>query len=203
MGGIKLQQPNGTISSSKCNELCIPIKFATNKLIFYITCIDIMSSPFEMETRKIRVAYLQAIDSIKSTILEIPLERNRVISIGRGTHNDDKRVTPFVFNNMKISSTHCYIWSIQFDETTPCICYLKDVSTNHTYVNNKPIKCGEYVILNHNDEIEIINGFKGVFKYETRQAELLKSFNGLSEGKFGCWCIIPKILGSGSFGKVR
>lgn len=161
-----------------------------------------MSSPFELEPRDRRVAFVQAIDSVKNSALEIPVLRNQVISMGRGTHNDDKRVTPFVFKDLKISSTHCYIWSIQFDESTPCICYLKDVSTNHTYVNNKPINNGEYVILNHNDEIEIINGFKGVFKYDTTQLALLKSFDQLFQGKIGDWCIIPKILGSGSFGKV-
>lgn len=134
------------------------------------------------------VAHLEGTNLVTQKTLRMILLRNKVISLGRNSKSSDQqRVIQYVLSDISVSSIHCYAWNTQFDDNTPAICYLKDVSTNHTYVNNKPIKNGEYVILNHNDDVKILNGFKGIFKLAAKQLNLIQSTHGLYEGKIKDW----------------
>lgn len=135
---------------------------------------------------------------IEGTIVEINVFKNKVISFGRNFQElNDERVQAFEFNDSRISKRHCYIWTVQFDDNSSCIFYLKDVSTNHTFVNGEPIKNNKFIMLNDGDEIEIKFGFKGFVQIYGNSN--VNNNNDIS--KLNDWEITSKILGSGSFGK--
>lgn len=132
--------------------------------------------------------------------IRVPLYKNRVVAFGRlPCTKKNNRIERVQINNFHISSTHCYIWIIQFDSNTSSVCYIQDVSINGTYVNKSKIGMKNYAILNHLDIIKLYNGIG--FQY-------IKNVKNNNISTPSCttikdWNIMPEIIGIGTFGKVQ
>ncbi|OWB83417.1 hypothetical protein B5S33_g2047 [[Candida] boidinii] len=153
----------------------------------------------------------------------IPLYKNRLLEIKRQTpkaasrkslssvkHNTqeilDKRCQFLEIDDSSISSPHCYIWVVQFDDSTIPIVYLKDASLNGVYLNGNRVHRNNVTIIQHDDEIKIQNGVQVKFN----QLLLNENFNQrlpLTEIPFNSiqntdWILSNRTIGVGSFGKV-
>lgn len=129
----------------------------------------------------------------------VPLFKNRVVGIGRcDVEKRNDRVDRIQINDVHISSTHCYIWHVQFDSNTSSICYLQDMSSNYCYVNDKPVGNGNICILRHGDYVKLHGDigfrYKGVDLLSNRKLDIVKFKN---------WTILPDVIGVGTFGKVQ
>lgn len=130
----------------------------------------------------------------------IPLCKGVKLSIGRNTNND------IVIDHPAISGIHCIIWSIQFDDNSIPIIYLKDVSLNGTFINDLKLGKNSTVILSHGDIIAIEYGleieYQSVFGYqESLFGESIIDKSGIYKD-FKNWSISNRILGNGTFGYV-
>lgn len=139
------------------------------------------------------IAYLVN-DSIK-----VPFYKNRVVGLGRlPVEKKSGRVDRIQINNKHISSTHCYIWHVQFDTNTSSICYLQDMSSNYCYVNNIPVGKLKFTVLRHGDVIKLHDEIG--FKYVQVSP---KTINQKDYTVIKDWTILPDVIGVGTFGKVQ
>lgn len=134
--------------------------------------------------------------------LVVSIWRGRVVCIGRRPAVDDPRVTGVVLEDARVSSAHCYVWCVEFDATTPPVCYLQDASTNHTYVDGRAVTRGECVILEDGAEVEIRGCFRGSVEIRGWSGGN-RALHPVSQIYHAPWIISPTVLGSGSFGTVR
>ncbi len=127
------------------------------------------------------------------------------------TEEDDctstRRDVKIILDDPHISSTHCHIWSIQFDETTPCMVYLQDVSTNGCYLNGVKLGRNNYTVVEEGDMIHIPRGLKVHLHCKKRVLDLIESSRTVIEDSTydffdNDWDIVSKIVGVGTFGKV-
>ncbi|CCD25193.1 serine/threonine protein kinase MEK1 NDAI_0E03760 [Naumovozyma dairenensis CBS 421] len=158
----------------------------------------------------------------KISILKIC--KHKTLKIGRNTKEVD-----FLLNDPSVSSIHCIIWAILFDEKSIPMCYIKDLSLNGTFVNSKRLERNVAYLLNDNDIIELSSTFNTLstsminlfqeegnphsyFKFKSLNLEdkcFLKNvertiFDALNIKKIinKNWEISPKIIGNGTFGNV-
>lgn len=128
-----------------------------------------------------------------------PLFKNRVVAIGRLSNSKtNDRVERIEISNIHISTTHCYIWLIQFDTTTPCICYLQDKGSNSCSVNGITVGYNNFTILHNTDTVQLYDDV--YFKYISEESTLESVNGGVTRVKD--WTILPEIIGIGTFGKV-
>lgn len=134
--------------------------------------------------------------------MSIPLKKNCIIAFGRLPHDEnDDRVFRVEIDDPHISSTHCYVWMIQFDSDTSPVCYFQDVSTNNCFVNNVPVGKGKYRVLHNKDYITLYDSIG--FQYKVNQTGGKFTDVGLDGScQIKNWVVLPEVLGFGTFGKV-
>ncbi|CCH44768.1 hypothetical protein BN7_4336 [Wickerhamomyces ciferrii] len=127
-----------------------------------------------------------------------PIIKNQKTSIGRNVGNT------ITINHPAISGTHCVIWSIQFDDNSIPLIYLKDVSLNGTYINDVKIAKNSTVLLNHLDTIAIEYGieleYQSIFGNQEaeygdaimNESSIVKELPGWSITKGNSLCSIPE-----------
>ncbi|ODV86495.1 hypothetical protein CANARDRAFT_188781, partial [[Candida] arabinofermentans NRRL YB-2248] len=102
-----------------------------------------------------------------------------------------------------VSSTHCYIWTIQFDDTTIPLTYLKDTSLNGCFVEGVRIGKGKYKLLEHGDTIEIRDALKLQYNLQDCYVDSLEvDLEDLEDQDDGDWRVLPRCIGVGTFGRV-
>lgn len=130
----------------------------------------------------------------------VPLYKGVRITIGRNDNND------IILNHAAISGIHCIVWSIQFDENSIPLVYLKDVSLNGTYINDVKLSKNSVCLLNHGDIIAIEYGieveYQSVFGYQESEFGENIITNSSVCKEFKNWSISNRILGNGTFGYV-
>ncbi|GMF00951.1 unnamed protein product [[Candida] boidinii] len=153
----------------------------------------------------------------------IPLYKNRLLEVKRESpkeapkkssnianvntqENLDKRCQFLQIDDPSISSPHCYIWVIQFDDSTIPIVYLKDASLNGVYLNGKRVHRNNVIIIQHDDEIKIQNGvqvrFNQLLLNDNYNQRLPLTEIPLNSIENTDWILSNRTIGVGSFGKV-
>ncbi|GME69171.1 unnamed protein product [[Candida] boidinii] len=153
----------------------------------------------------------------------IPLYKNRLLEVKRESpkeapkkssnianvntqENLDKRCQFLEIDDPSISSPHCYIWVIQFDDSTIPIVYLKDASLNGVYLNGKRVHRNNVIIIQHDDEIKIQNGvqvrFNQLLLNDNYNQRLPLTEIPLNSIENTDWILSNRTIGVGSFGKV-
>lgn len=134
--------------------------------------------------------------------MSLPLKKNRIVAFGRLPHDEkDDRVFRVEIDDPHISSTHCYVWMIQFDTDTSPVCYFQDVSTNHCFVNDVPVGKRNYRVLQNGDYVTLYDKIGFMYKSDDAGGKLADGDAGESD----CiknWVVMPEVLGFGTFGKV-
>lgn len=147
------------------------------------------------------LGYLEVIKGADTTLGGCPkrinIYKHSIIKIGRSPNNCN-----FVVNDPQVSSIHCVIWSIIFDENSLPMFYLKDYSLNGTFLNeNLSLKKDIAYILN-NEDVIILNN------YQLRFTCCINLGNVKDVSQLGFqriinnWEISNKIIGVGTFGHV-
>lgn len=130
----------------------------------------------------------------------VSLYKGKKVAIGRNQSNF------IVINHPAISGEHCVVWTIQFDDNSLPLVYIKDVSLNGTYVNGVRLIKNSVYLLNHMDIIAIEYGieieYQSILGYqETEFGENIISRSLICK-EFKNWKITNRILGNGTFGYV-
>jgi meiosis-specific serine/threonine-protein kinase MEK1 len=151
----------------------------------------------EFEITKSWSGYNDDID-LGSSLL---IARNKIITIGRALNNTVR------LNHLAISGTHCIIWVVQFDENSVPLVYIKDISLNGTYINDRRLAKKEVVLLHHGDMVSIPFGLEMEFRAAYGSAESDVGQQLIEENyirtNFSRWTIKDRVLGNGTFGYVR
>ena len=150
--------------------------------------------------------------------------RHSILKIGRNTKG-----CSLIINDPAISSSHCTIWGILFDDESVPMCYVKDTSLNGTVVNGKLLEKDVAYLLQDNDIIDFWpNGYANNTKTSNsdnfpfnnhnimsekypslRFKSLIKTsltstkLPGLNfENNIDNWQITSRCIGNGTFGHV-
>ena len=146
----------------------------------------------------LEVQYAEDGESCSEFILNhFPIETNSVLRLGRNTQE-----CVYSVDHPSVSSVHCILWGIRFDPESIPLCYIKDVSLNGTTVNGEELERDVPYLLGNQDLIELPNGVS--FKFSSVKSETMSQFlAGLRvQMKWNTWEIVPRIVGSGTFGHV-
>ncbi|CCE65818.1 hypothetical protein TPHA_0N00370 [Tetrapisispora phaffii CBS 4417] len=150
---------------------------------------------------KILLGYLELVvgqsNSLHGYPKRINIYKHSIVKIGRNEAECD-----FVIEDASVSSIHCIIWSVLFDEHSVPMFYLKDYSLNGTMINDrKQLKKKFAYILCDGDQI-LVNDTIIVFR-QVFQNSPMKSLESLGFQKnIKNWEIANKIIGMGTFGHV-
>lgn len=135
---------------------------------------------------------------IRSTLM---LNRHEMITIGRALNST------LTISHLAISGTHCIIWVVQFDEDSVPLVYVKDVSLNGTYLNERRLKRNDVALLNHGDILSIPFGLEMEFSavHGHREIDIGKQVidDNSIRREFNQWVIKDRVLGNGTFGYVH
>lgn len=130
----------------------------------------------------------------------IIIEKDKQLTIGRLETNS------LIIDHNAVSGVHCRIWSVQFDENSIPLVYLKDTSLNGTFVNGLRISKNETYLLNNGDLITIKFGvsLKFLSIYGEDEMNYGKSLilTDNIQTQFSKWVVKERILGNGTFGNV-
>ena len=80
----------------------------------------------------------------------IPLRKHTIVKIGRNAQDCQVLIT-----DPSISSTHCAIWGILFDEESLPMCYIRDTSLNGVSVSGERLMKGVAYLLQDTDELDL------------------------------------------------
>lgn len=131
----------------------------------------------------------------------IPLYNKSRISIGRSP------LSSLVLSKFTVSNIHCLIWVVLFDEQSVPLVYLKDVSRNGTWLNDKKMIKNQVVFLNHADTISIPDVLEMEFRTMYGNAEQDRCMDMIQElsikSTIRPWHLMHRLLGNGTFGHVR
>ncbi|KAG7936470.1 hypothetical protein KL934_001937 [Ogataea polymorpha] len=122
----------------------------------------------------------------------IKISPHNTIRIGR-VQAPEICATECVVDDPQVSSTHCFIWSACFDESTPPLTYIQDISLNGTLINGRKLRKG-FTILSDRDLIEIGDHLSLRYTGESFKEEVVLEENG--------WKVISQVIGKGTFGQV-
>ncbi|CDR37645.1 CYFA0S01e14048g1_1 [Cyberlindnera fabianii] len=130
----------------------------------------------------------------------IPLYNKSRISIGRSP------LSSLVLSKFTVSNIHCLIWVVLFDEQSVPLVYLKDVSRNGTWLNDKKMIKNQVVFLNHADTISIPDVLEMEFRTMYGNAEQDRCMDMIQElsikSTIRPWHLMHRLLGNGTFGHV-
>ncbi|KAG7858712.1 hypothetical protein KL939_002834 [Ogataea angusta] len=122
----------------------------------------------------------------------LKLSTSNVIRFGR-VNAPEICASEYVVDDPQVSSTHCFIWNVCFDESTAPLTYIQDISLNGTLINGRKLHRG-FAILSDQDLIEIGDHLSLRFTGETFGKEVV-----LEERD---WKVLSQVIGKGTFGKV-
>lgn len=125
------------------------------------------------------------------------IEMNKLMKIGRNSQE-----CIYTIDDPAVSNVHCMIWGIRFDSESIPMCYIKDLSLNGTLVNGELLERDIPYLLDDQDVIELSNGFKFRFSAvkEEKMSQLILGMKICSN--WDAWEVVPRIVGSGTFGNV-
>lgn len=130
----------------------------------------------------------------------IQIHLDSKIKIGRARFNT------LQVHHPAVSSFHCVIWTVQFDENSVPLVYLKDLSLNGTFVNGVQLQKDQIQLLNHNDVITVKCGVKleylSIFGDNEEAVGRTVILEEEIDTEFPNWLIKNKVLGNGTFGFV-
>ncbi|KAH3686233.1 hypothetical protein WICPIJ_002790 [Wickerhamomyces pijperi] len=130
----------------------------------------------------------------------IVIEKDKQLTIGRSESNS------LIIDHTAVSSVHCRVWAIQFDENSIPLVYIKDTSLNGTFVNKEKISKNQTYLLNHGDVITIKFGVSLKFLSVLGADELSYGRSLIQTDKiqtqFAKWVVKERVLGNGTFGNV-
>lgn len=126
--------------------------------------------------------------------------KDEFLNIGR---SDSNTIT---IDHPAVSSSHCCIWSVQFDEDSIPLIYIKDISLNGTFINGERLVKNQVYLLSNYDIVSIDFGIS--FKYmsvygdnESSIGDCLIEDNNITVD-FPNWLVKNRVLGNGTFGYV-
>ncbi|KAL0479112.1 hypothetical protein AKO1_007976 [Acrasis kona] len=108
--------------------------------------LDTTSEVFGVNSDEELEEYILELVPIKSSLFEVIRVGKEKVHVGRKPEYD----RCCRFDDARISTTHC-----EFEQTDGVV-YIKDVSTNGTYINSKRLVRDEKVALNHGDELSFV-----------------------------------------------
>ncbi|KAG7884693.1 hypothetical protein KL938_001820 [Ogataea parapolymorpha] len=122
----------------------------------------------------------------------IEISTHNTIRIGR-VKAPEICASECVVDDPQVSSTHCFIWSVCFDESTAPLTYIQDISLNGTFINGRKLQKG-FTILSDRDLIEIGDHLSLRYTGESFKEEVVLEEHG--------WKVMSQVIGKGTFGKV-
>ncbi|KAG7697434.1 hypothetical protein KL929_002181 [Ogataea haglerorum] len=122
----------------------------------------------------------------------ITLSTNNIVRFGR-VQAPEMCASECVVDDPQVSSTHCFIWSVSFDESTVPLTYIQDISRNGTLINGKKLQRG-FTILSDQDLIEIGDHLSLRFTGESFEDKMILEDRD--------WKVLSQVIGKGTFGKV-
>ncbi|CCF57504.1 hypothetical protein KAFR_0C05130 [Kazachstania africana CBS 2517] len=156
------------------------------------------------------LGYLEVVSAEDSGPVDnrVSINRHEILRIGR-----NKKECHLLLNDPSISSVHCILWAILFDDDSVPMCYIKDLSLNGTTINGKSLNKNTTYLLEDGDEINLwltkakrdkstvypLFRFKAIGS-DKQKLHLMTQLQ--LEKDIDCWNISPKVIGNGTFGHV-
>ncbi|SCU91093.1 LADA_0F08064g1_1 [Lachancea dasiensis] len=132
-----------------------------------------------------------------NVLAAVPITKNKVIKLGRNDRECD-----ILLRHPSVSSVHCMVWAIRFDDDSVPMCYVKDCSLNGIVVNDRALSRGQTYLLEDSDIITIPNAgsYRFVTKIKLLASHLVEQLG--FQSNVDNWHITSKVVGSGTFGHV-
>ncbi|KAL3232804.1 Meiosis-specific serine/threonine-protein kinase MEK1 [Nakaseomyces bracarensis] len=146
------------------------------------------------------------VDSDKPSLSGLPQKihvlPHSVLKIGRSS-----RECRIVVHDVAISSVHCLIWVIIFDEASVPMYYIRDSSLNGTFINGVRLGKGQVYLLQDGDLIELCEGSGRLIKFNNNYIhktnnQQVKLHSLKYETIVDHWEVTSRIVGCGTFGYV-